>query len=74
MGLNAPSNVKLGWLKERLPALQMCLPKDSYIIALFPETASEKADKAVKFADEVWVTGKNGKINQMVFHSCFGKQ
>jgi hypothetical protein len=52
----------------------MCLPKDSYIVAVFPETASKKADKAVNMADEVWVTGKNGKINQMIFHTYLGNE
>ncbi len=71
-GVECSSNVKLGYLKERLSAMQMCLPKDSYIVAVFPETASEKADKAANMADEVWFTGKNGKINQMMFHTYLG--
>jgi hypothetical protein len=73
-GVECTSNTRPSYLKKRLPTLQTCLPKDSYIVAVFPETAGEKADKAVTMADEVWVTGKNGKINQMMFHSYLGKE
>lgn len=52
----------------------MCLPKDSYIVAVFPETSSGKGDKAVNLADEVWLTGKNGKVNQIIFHAYLGKE
>jgi hypothetical protein len=73
-GVECASNVRLGYLKQRLSALQKCIPKDSYIVSVFPETASEKAEESVTLADEVWVTGKNGKINQMIFHSYLGKE
>ena len=52
----------------------MCLPKDSYIVAVFPEHAYERASKVVELVDEVWVTGKNGKVNQIMFHAYLGKE
>jgi hypothetical protein len=70
-GVECASKVRLSLLRERLLILQMCLPRDSYVVAVFPETASEKADKVVELADEVWVTGKNGKVEQMMFGSIF---
>ncbi len=73
-GVECASKVRLNWLKERLAVLQMCLPKDSYVVAVFPETASEKGDKVVNWADEVWLTDKNGKVNQMIFHAYLGKE
>ncbi|XHH09789.1 MAG: hypothetical protein ACFCUE_03955 [Candidatus Bathyarchaeia archaeon] len=73
-GIECASNLRLGWLKKRLSTLKTCLPKDSYVVAVFPETASEKAEEAVELADEVWVTGKNGKVNQMIFHAYLGSE
>jgi hypothetical protein len=72
-GIECASTVRMGWLRERLLSLQFCLPKDSYIIAVFPESVGEKADKVVSLADEVWVTGKNGEINQMIFSTTLHK-
>ncbi len=73
-GVECASEVKLGWLRKRLAVLQTCLPRDSYVVAVFPETASEKADEAVNMADEVWITGKKCTINQMMFNSFLGKE
>jgi hypothetical protein len=52
----------------------LCLPPDGYIIVVFPYGADKKADKAVDFADEVWVTGKDGKVSQMLFMSRLGTE
>jgi hypothetical protein len=73
-GIECASKVRPGWLRERLLALQFCLPQDSYIIAVFPESVGEKADKVVSLADEVWLTGKNGEINQMMFSTVLHKE
>lgn len=73
-GVECASKVRLSWLKQRIVTMQMCLPKDSYIVAVFPETSSGKGDKAVNLADEVWLTGKNGKVNQIIFHAYLGKE
>ncbi len=73
-GVECASKVRPNWLRERLAVLQMCLPKDSYIIAVFPATAYERARRVVKLADEVWVTGDDGKVKQMMFHARFGKE
>ncbi len=70
-GIECAATVRLGWLKARLAALQKCLPRDSYMVAVFPETAGESVDKVIELADEVWVTGKNGKVEQMMFKSIF---
>ncbi len=73
-GIECASKVKMGLLRERLLTLQFCLPKDSYIIAVFPEIVGAKADKAATLVDEVWMIGKNGKVNQMMFHSYLGSE
>jgi hypothetical protein len=73
-GVECASNVRLGWLRQRFAALQMCLPKDSYLIAVFPEPAYARAGRVVKLVDEVWVTGKNGKVHNMLFHAYLGKE
>ncbi len=72
-GIECASKVNLPKLKERLMALQVCLPQDGYIIAVFPETVGEKADKVVELADEVWLTGKEGKVTQMMFSTVLHK-
>ncbi len=73
-GVECASSLRLGRLQGRISLLQYCLPPNSYIIAVFPETAYERARRAVKLVDEVWVTGKNGKVNQMMFHAYLGKE
>ena len=73
VGVECASTVRLGWLRRRVAELRGCLLSDSYIIAVFPETAGEKTEKVVKLADEVWVTGKNGTVAQMMFMSVFHK-
>lgn len=71
VGIECASDAKLGWLRERVALLQACLPSGSYLIVVFPETAGEQAEKAAEFADEIWVTGKNGAVTQMIFTSTF---
>ncbi len=67
------TKVKLSRLRERVAVIKTCLPKDSYIVLVFPEDCYERSRRAVKLADEVWITGKNGKVNQMIFHAYLGK-
>ncbi len=74
VGIECASTVRLECLRKRIELLQACLPPDSYLIVVFPETAGERAQKAAKFADEVWVTGKNGTVTQMMFISTFHKK
>jgi hypothetical protein len=69
VGVECASNVKFKQLHKRITLLQCCLPPDSYIIAVFPEAVEKQAEKATKIADEVWVTGKNGTVTQMMFRS-----
>jgi hypothetical protein len=73
-GVECASTVRLGWLRERFAVMQMCLPKDSYLVAVFPEAAYERSRRVIKLVDEVWVTGKNSKVNQMMFHAYLGKE
>jgi hypothetical protein len=74
VGIECASTVRLQCLRKRIELLQACLPPDSYIIVVFPQTAGEQAQKAANFVDEVWVTGKNGKVEQMMFTSTFHKE
>jgi hypothetical protein len=74
VGIECTSEVRLNRMCERIAQLRNCLSTDSYIIAVFPSTASEKAQKVVKFADEVWVTGKNATVTQMMFASVLHKE
>jgi hypothetical protein len=50
------------------------LTREAKLVAVFPETASVKADEVVNMADEVWITGKKGTVNQMMFSSFLGKE
>jgi hypothetical protein len=51
--------------------LHRCLPADSWLILIFSSNAGKRVSEAVKLADEVWVTGKNGTIEQMMFTTTF---
>ena len=73
VGVECVSSLRLGWLRVRVAQLRGCLPPDSWIIAVFPANVGERVKKAVKFVDEVWVTGKNGTVEQMMFMSVFRK-
>ncbi len=70
-GVECASTVRMYWLKQRLVTLQLCLPKDSYVVAVFPEAAWAKAEKVTALADEVWITGNNGKIKYIMFSKFF---
>ena len=73
VGVECASAVRLGWLRRRVAQLRGCLPPNCWIVAVFPASAGERAKKAVKLADEVWVTGKGGTVEQMMFMSVFRK-
>ena len=73
VGVECASSLKLGRLRERVALLRGCLPPNSWIIAVFPESVGEGVKKAAKLADEVWVTGKNGTVERMMFMSVFRK-
>ncbi|MGD6810611.1 MAG: hypothetical protein ACQCN3_13015 [Candidatus Bathyarchaeia archaeon] len=74
VGVECASTFRLKWLQERLEVLQNCLPPHTYLIAVFPETLEKQAEKGTQFTDEVWVTGKNGVINQMMLSSYLEKE
>ena len=73
VGAECVSSLRLGWLRERVAQLRGCLPPDSWFIVVFPANVDGHVKKVVKFVDEVWVTGKNGTVEQMMFMSVFGK-
>lgn len=74
VGVECASTIRLEQIRKKITVLQSCLPPDTYIITVFPETLEKQAEKATRFADEVWVTGKNGTINQMMFSAYLGKE
>ncbi len=73
VGVECVSSVNLGWLSGRVEQLRRCLPADSYLIVVFPPDIDKQVREAVELADEVWITGKNGKVEQMMFMSFFCK-
>jgi hypothetical protein len=73
VGVECASSVHLGRLRRRVEQLRRCLPADSYLIVVFPFGVDESVDKAAELADEVWVTGKDGKVARMMFTSVFHK-
>jgi hypothetical protein len=74
VGVECASTAKRKQLRERLTKLQSCLPPGTYIIAVFPEALEKQAEKAAQFTDEVWIIGKNGAVNQIMFESYLGKE
>ncbi len=73
VGVECASSLHLGWLRWQVKKLRRYLPQNSYIIIVFPENVGEQAEKAVELADEVWVTGKDGTVERMLFTSVFHK-
>ncbi len=73
VGVECASSVHLGWLRWQVKQLRRYLPPNSHIIIVFPESVGEQAEKATKLADEVWVTGKNGTVERMLFMSVLRK-
>ena len=73
VGVECASSLKLGLLRERVAQLRGCLPPNSWVIAVFPSNVGERVKKGAKLVDEVWVTGKNGTVEQMMFISFFRK-
>ena len=73
VGVECASTVRLGWLRGRVVQLRGCLPSDSWVIVVFPSNIGERVKRVVKLVDEVWVTGKNGTVEQMMFMSVFRK-
>lgn len=73
VGVECACSLNLGRLRRRIEQLRGCLTPDSYIIAVFPETVGERVKKALRLVDEVWVTGKNGTVESMMFMTVFHK-
>jgi hypothetical protein len=74
IGVECATTLRLQRLSARIALLRACLPPDSYVIAVFPETAGDGVTKATNFADEVWITGKDDTVTQMMFSTFFHKE
>ncbi|MCL5876696.1 MAG: hypothetical protein M1540_02665 [Candidatus Bathyarchaeota archaeon] len=74
VGVECDSGVDLGRLRRRVALLRRSLPEGSYLVVVFPFGVEERhVDEAVELADEVWVTGKDGKVERMMCTSVFHK-
>ena len=73
VGVECVLSVDLGWLGGRVAGLRCCLPSGSWLVVVFPSGVDERVREVVELADEVWVTGKNGTVEQMMFMSFFHK-
>jgi hypothetical protein len=71
VGVECASDVRLERLRRRVAQLHACLPADSYLVIVFPSSAGKRVDSAVELADEVWVTGINNAVEQIMFISGF---
>ena len=74
VGVECVSGFDLGRLRRRVGQLRRSLPEGSYLVVVFPFGVDERhTDKALAVADEVWVTGKDGKVERMICTSVFHK-
>jgi hypothetical protein len=49
------TSVRLDRLHKKVTRLRACLPPNSHIIAVFPQTDGKIVEKVNTFVDEVWV-------------------
>jgi hypothetical protein len=74
VGVECAPSLKLGgWLREHVVRLRCCLPAGSRLVVVFPSHVGEGVREVVKWVDEVWVVGKNGMVERMMFRSSFHK-
>jgi hypothetical protein len=74
VGVECDSGVDLGRLRRRVAQLRRSLPEGSYLVVVFPFGVDKRhIDIAIELADEVWVTGKDGKVERMICTSIFHK-
>ena len=73
VGVECTPNLNLERLQRQIKQLRHSLPPNSHTVIVFPTNIGEQTKKAVKLADEVWVTGKKGTIEQMMFMTVFRK-
>ena len=71
VGVECASSLKLRWLRGRMAQLRRCLPADSWLILVFPSTVDDRVKKTARLADEVWITGKDGTVEQIMFITVF---
>jgi hypothetical protein len=68
------SSIRVGWLRRRVLRLRDCLPSGSWVVIVFPSGVNERIKAVVRLVDEVWVVGKNGTVECMMFRSSFHKE
>jgi hypothetical protein len=74
VGVECASSFNWERLRRRMTQLHRSLPEGSYLVVIFPFGTDEKhTDKALTLADEVWVTGKDDKVERMICTSVFHK-
>jgi len=73
VGIECAPTVELEHLRKRVALLRGSLPPDSHLVLVFPSNAGEQVKKTVRLVDEVWVTGKNGTVESMMFMTVFHK-
>ncbi len=73
VGVECAPTVELEHLRKRVALLRGSLPPDSHLVLVFPSNAGEQVKKTVRLVDEVWVTGKNGTVESMMFMTVFHK-
>jgi hypothetical protein len=44
------------------------------VVIVFPSGVNERIKAVVRLADEVWIVGKNGTVECMMFRSSFHKE
>jgi hypothetical protein len=71
VGVECASNINMVRLHNRMTQLRNYLPPGNWLILVFSSGMDERVRKAVKLADEVWVIGKNGTVEQMMFTTTF---
>ena len=74
VGVECAPDLDLERLRWQVKQLRRSLPPNSHTVIVFPANVGEQTKKAVKLADEIWVTGKNGTVQQMIFMSSFYKE
>jgi hypothetical protein len=74
VGVECASSLKLARLRKRIARLRGSLPAGSWLVIVFPSGVGEHVTEVVKLADEVWIVGKNGTVECMMFKSVFHKE
>ena len=74
VGVECASRLHLGWLRWRVAQLRGCLPPKSWLVVVFPSSVDERVERVVGLADEVWIVGKDGTVERMMFTAVFHRE